>query len=222
MPSAKTSSHIHLKPWRISMSYFRRKGTTHVGPMIKLMPFRLKINSPSIWSLNCRLGGVRKASSSSIDHAKSASLNPIIWLSSSSSRGIVMEDRSSLPLAKRSRSSVFCKKWLIRSRETFPMPGVNHGCISLACHFSPSIIMVDCHEIRWSCSWRMLKPAMLENIVEADYQVWVRTILLMQILKRTIQFFLHNYSVCRKSNQHRQRRYKCTIEMTVRKIQTQR
>ena len=49
---------------------------------------------------------------------------------------------------------------------------------------------------------------------------WVRTILLIQILKRTIQFFLHNHSVRRKGNQHRQRRYKHAIEMTVGKIQT--
>lgn len=146
-----------------------REGS-HVGPIMRLIPFLLNSSSPSIFRMKWLSWPERGTDwalfSSPRDQANDTSLNPIaaLWPSS-----MCAWPSDSGDFENESRSSAYWRKWLNRSRETFPAH--NNRLSYWICApwlFSPWITRTDLHEKRWTWVLKIEKTAMLEKIFEAE------------------------------------------------------
>ena len=93
---------------------------THVGPVIRLIQFGLKINSSGTSSLNALRDRDFEDSASERDQVKVTFLNPIGNVGSLDTSAGPSGDVTSFVYL--SNSSVFVRKSLSRSNETFPVP----------------------------------------------------------------------------------------------------
>lgn len=110
---------LNITHWVLVKAARKFKPTkSYVGPIIKLIQFRLKRISSSMWSLNSRVVGVRETSCTA-DHANVAFLNPILSAETSSTR--TGRNCWLLSVLKWSRTSVSWRKSLRRSNDTFPV-----------------------------------------------------------------------------------------------------
>ena len=158
---------------------------THVGPMIRLIQWRLNSCSPLIWSRNLRrdgveepptvedaLGvenplGIKESPGELTDQENVALLNPI-----SSSRSIVVGIPTSCAgvSANESNNSDFCRNSVIRSNETLAgetqLWDKKSNTIEEAI---PWIVWLICHVKRCNCILKKLKTVILEKILEAKY-----------------------------------------------------
>ena len=103
----------NIEPWII----LAEERESYVGPIMRLMQFRLKIRLPSTRSLKALDDGVRDLSPASLDQVKTALLKPIRSSTSCSTSLNVPAFCSE----KESRSSVSCRNEEKRSRETLPL-----------------------------------------------------------------------------------------------------
>ena len=103
----------NIEPWTI----LAEERESYVGPIMRLMQFRLKIRLPSTRSLNALDDGVRDPSPASLDQAKTALLKPI----RSSTSCCTSLNVPTFCSEKESRSSVSCRNEEKRSRETLPL-----------------------------------------------------------------------------------------------------
>ena len=110
----------NIEPWII----LAEERESYVGPIIRLMQFRLKIRLPSTRSLKALDDGVRDPSPASLDQAKTALLKPIRSSTSCSTSLNVPTFCSE----KESRSSVSCRNEEKRSRETLPLCNHKLSC----------------------------------------------------------------------------------------------